>query len=292
MIAEKRRAYLRSVGRPSKLRDDEFRKVQSRLKGFKARGMSYAQMADQVELPANTVRFACTSRTGMFRSTAESLARVRFEPPAPTAPVDPTGSRRRLQALRRDGFSLPLIAEQANLGKRSLWKLADGRCKYVLASTSTAIAELYDQLESKTPGDFGVTRREVTFVSTFAAKRGYAPRHCWDPDTIDDPEAIPEWTGACGTAEGLRIHQREGIPACPPCSKVNLGPGAGAIVLNPEKLKAARDKRGLSHQEIGDLLGVHNSTVHYWETGRSGPRSRNLIDRYLAILDLNPEDAT
>src|SRR5690606_40281199 len=39
--------------------------------------------------------------------------------------------------------------------------------------------------------------------------------------SIDDPDAFPEWTGACGTVHGRQVHMREKIPMCDPCRKAH-----------------------------------------------------------------------
>src|SRR5690606_31398529 len=110
----------------------------------------------------------------------------------------------------------------------------------------------------------------------------------WDPDTIDDPDAYPEWTGACGTHRGRLIHKREGTPVCGPCK---AAPEA-ARKFSPEKFKAARVRRGLTLLKLAEAVDCHETTVRYWEDGRSVPRRRGLMDRMLSVLDVTIEDIT
>lgn len=290
--AQARRAYLRKTGRPSLIIGEPFEAVQRKVRSLHSRGMSFRQMDEQLGVPPNTSR-NLVARGGALRSNLVRFSRLRFEEPDPTSQVDPTGTVRRIGALTRDGFGSMWLAPELGMDPRNLNRLyRPGTRKFVVYETAEKVAALYDKLECARPEEFGISDYAANRARLYAVRRGSAPRICWDPDTIDDPQAIPEWTGACGKAEGLRIHQREGIPVCPECAKVtNLGPDQSPLSLDPAKLKAAREARKLSITEMGELLGVHRDTVYYWETGRSAPRSRNIIDRYLAVLDLNPEDA-
>lgn len=295
--ARRRQKYLRSVGRPSRVTGERFLRAQSKLRSYLARGMTASRISEQTGIGMSTLHYI-PKNSGILAKHYEAIMRMEFQQPEGCTLIDATGTRRRLGAMWRDGFPLPFIAERLGRTHRTyLQRVVRGglprsvRPHTVTAELAADIRDLYDKLEASKPEDFGIEPGAVSRSNTWAAKKGIAPRHCWDPDTIDDPEAIPEWTGACGTAEGLRIHQREGIPACPACSKVNLGPAHGTFSLNPARLQEARERAGLSLVEVGQRVGVHNSTVYYWETGRSAPRSRNIIDRYLAVLDLNPEDA-
>lgn len=47
--------------------------------------------------------------------------------------------------------------------------------------------------------------------------------------------------------------------------------------------KSAREGRGLSQQELAQELGVDQSTVSLWESGKTKPRA-NLLPRVAKIL--------
>lgn len=124
---------------------------------------------------------------------------------------DPIGCARRLQGLMYDGFTQVHLAKLFPDLKdhRALNRLCSGDQGYVSPGIAERISDLYAKLENQTPDDLMIPRREQKRCRTQAIRRGYAPRHCWDEDTIDDPKAIPEWTGRCGTAKGYEIHRRE-----------------------------------------------------------------------------------
>lgn len=296
-LAQKRRRLLAARGYRATVTQDELRQAQAKLRSFRARGMPLAKMSEVTGIISSSL-YSFQHNSGMLMSNWLKIARMPFVPPTGSTLIDSTGTRRRLGGLWRDGFPLPFLAERiGDVDRLYLQRMIRGRAgtaplNRVTADRAARVQELYGKLELQKPAELGIDPGQSKRASAYATKRGCPPSHCWDPDTIDDPDAIAEWTGACGTANGLRIHQREGIPACPPCLAVNLGPAAGAIAISPAKVRAAREVRGLSRQEVADALGVHRSTLEYWESGRSAPRDRNLTDRYLAVLDLNPEEAT
>lgn len=64
----------------------------------------------------------------------------------------------------------------------------------------------------------------------------------------------------------------------------------------PERIKKARQSRGLTQDELAEKLSVHITTVHRWEHGNMLPRGRRKRE-LLAWLakaqrpDLNEQDA-
>ena len=302
--AQKRRMYLRSVGRPPMVTGPDFDRVQRKVRSFHARGMSYRQMDDQTGVPYSTICDSFKSK-GMLSRTWSALDAMHFDPPADNSLIDATGTRRRLASLWCDGFPIPWLAERFPFIRRStfqkilrggLRRELDGqRVTYLMASR---VAEVYDKLEGRRPEEFGIPARTVRYCAAFATKKGGVPRSCWDSDTIDDPDALPEWTGACGSVAGLNIHYRERIlPACPACLAANadhkvsgrVKASSGKAGISAAKLKAIRELRGLSITELAGKLGVHRDTVYYWETGRSAPYSDRL-DQLLHTLSCNPAD--
>lgn len=124
---------------------------------------------------------------------------------------DATGSARRLRGMIRDGFPQVWINERLHDGRRSnLERLLTGDYKQVTPAMAARIDDLYRKLENSQPSDFLIPQSSQRRAATFAKKNGWAPRHCWDDETIDDPSAIAEWTGRCGTVAGYQIHRREG----------------------------------------------------------------------------------
>lgn len=43
------------------------------------------------------------------------------------------------------------------------------------------------------------------------------------------------------------------------------------------RIKKAREKRGLTQKQLSEMIMVNQSTVAMWETGKSVPRATNLL---------------
>lgn len=205
----------------------------------------------------------------------EATARLILETQFTTADVDrvkPVGIRRRLQALARAGFTSTLIAAEIGGDSRNVYGLTVGRRGqgHVSPETARRIADAYEEMHLRDPvSDYGGNPQACTRVRRIAERKGFAPHICWDSDTLDDPEAFPEWTGACGTARGRRIHAREQIPVCDPCRLADLDPSEG---FQAATFRAMRLERGWSQPQLGDRIGVARESIAGWETGRTNPR--------------------
>ncbi|MEU6707865.1 helix-turn-helix domain-containing protein [Streptomyces wuyuanensis] len=165
---------------------------------------------------------------------------------------------------------------------------ARGR-QFVLAATAEAAATLYDKYQHVDPRDVGRDERWIKAAKTRAVQHGFAPPWCWDEDTIDDPNAIPEWTGACGTARGYAIHQRDGIPLCRACREIRRKKDGEAQVLDPEKLASAMADSGISIADLAVSLGCSKQAIYAWRSGDYVPRSQT-IDRVARALGVRPAD--
>lgn len=49
------------------------------------------------------------------------------------------------------------------------------------------------------------------------------------------------------------------------------------VMYTPEAISELRKKLKLSVAEFAERLGVHRTTVYYWESGHSHPRYKELI---------------
>lgn len=56
-----------------------------------------------------------------------------------------------------------------------------------------------------------------------------------------------------------------------------------------EKLRAQRLRKGMTLQQVGDLVGVGKSTVRKWETGAIRNMGRDKILSLASALDLPPD---
>jgi len=265
-------------------------------------GISFVRIAEVAGVDVGNVkRYYLGHRMDRDRSrviwcTIEFEKRIRE---ARFRPTDRTkfpavGIRRRLQALQAAGFSMKFVAPELDesyqylhktmMGQEAVYDVAPERARKVIA--------LYEKLENSTPADHGVNPTSVKQNITRGKAKRYAPPSCWDPDTIDDPDAIPEWTGACGSPEGLRIHYRDGIPACRPCLDTRSHPESRSpeSTFSGAKLTRIRKLRGLEIRELAEKLGVDKGTVYYWETSRSAPRTKSRVEQLCAVLGCNEID--
>ena len=97
--------------------------------------------------------------------------------------LDATGTRRRVQALMRLGWSLNTIAELAGVGAGTVSRIANGLNPTVWRRVADSIAEVYDELHLTTGPAAAVARR--------AAGRGWAPPLAWDDiDRDEKPQGV------------------------------------------------------------------------------------------------------
>ncbi|MFE9560027.1 hypothetical protein ACFYM0_02820 [Streptomyces sp. NPDC006487] len=228
----KRRRYLAQSGKPS--RSHDIADVQRHLRRLYYRGgMTARAMAAQSGVSRDTILHVIKGHrmvggrkvpiTCLLQSTIDKLWTVELELPPDEvragSHLPPLGTRRRLQALNALGYDGVWMAEQLGIspGNLNAMMLSVRSRHYVYAATAHRVAALYDEYQHTDPAGAGRGAWHISTAKTRAAKKGYAPPSCWDEDTIDAPEAQPEWTGACGSTAGHAIHRREGIPVCDAC---------------------------------------------------------------------------
>ncbi|MCF3101479.1 hypothetical protein IPZ58_07785 [Streptomyces roseoverticillatus] len=129
--------------------------------------------------------------------------------------INAVGTTRRLQALVAAGWPQHYLAIRLHMTDSNF--SATLRRDRVMVRTARAARSLYDELWRADPHEFGVDNQAYSRARNHAASRRWAPVNCWDEDTIDNPATFPEWTGMCGRPEGSYIHERIGVPLCPPC---------------------------------------------------------------------------
>lgn len=291
---EKETAYLRTIGQAVRVPPGP---AMAHAQALHARGMTGAQIAALAGVSKATaqdlVRGHRTKDRGGYpikdidRDVAEAVLGVRYrEPEVRGSDIDSIGVRRRLQALTAIGYGSPAVATHLGCTFQMVSALTLDKGP-VSVSTLAKVSAVYDKLYLTDPLENGLTRYSVARAKGTAQRRGYAPPMCWDVDTIDDPDAFPEWTGVCGTPQGVGVHKREGIPVCPACK--SAAPTA-TRVFSPEKFKARRAELGYSLRELSDLIGCDNSTLRWWESGRSAPRTGRVYDRMLSVLDVTFEE--
>lgn len=222
----KRYRYLKHLGKSGYV---PLGPVQEHLRNLHDAGMSLKQISEVCGIHRTRLSVISKGRAlgkdieNVCIATRDAIMAVTYEPPVSRgARVDPTGTRRRIEALRADGFTPKLIGElSGGLASTNVSYMSKPERVYIHRSTVDRIARMYRDVEMKTPEDYGVAAHIIKRTKAFAAAQGYAPRHCWDDDTIDNPDAIPEWTGRCGTPDGYRLHFRRDVPMCDPCKKAH-----------------------------------------------------------------------
>ncbi|MEU6235925.1 hypothetical protein [Kitasatospora sp. NPDC047058] len=194
-----------------------------------AAGRSWRQIADDSGLAYPVIRnllVGASGRPPTKKLRAINAAAILSVPvpaqPDGTALIDTTGSRRRLQALHAAGWPLGRIARTAYpdrqaSARRVLFNVLHGRTSTVTPRTAARIRAAYDALWDQFPDASGVPWAASADALRLAAANRWAPPLAWDDDDIDNPDALPDWTGRCGTPGGYYDHTVLGTPTCQPC---------------------------------------------------------------------------
>jgi len=153
------------------------------VRALRELGWTYEQIAQRAGVSTWVPHRAATGVTRrMWMDRAAALLAVPLEPQTSHRGVDPTGTRRRVQALAWMGWPCREIARRAGTTQPSLSTLIQPhrRISYALAQK---LAVIYAEL-SGTPGPSKLAAGK-------ARGAGFAPPLAWDDDTIDDPAAVP-----------------------------------------------------------------------------------------------------
>lgn len=92
------------------------------------------------------------------------------------------GVHRRLRALRRIGYSLPMLAEHLGLSYSAVYRYQT--MDQVRTTTLESVTKMYDELHMT----IGPDEREMWM----AYRKDWLPPMAWDDETIDDPDAKPD----------------------------------------------------------------------------------------------------
>lgn len=106
--------------------------------------------------------------------------------------TDSTGSKRRIQALVTQGFSLNALSQHAGYGRSYFKDMLSYEGNITLARVKT-VSDLYDRLWDKTPvAETKAQRLSVTLAKKTARDNGWLPPMAWDDDLIDNPKHFPQ----------------------------------------------------------------------------------------------------
>lgn len=283
--------YLASIGQPVRIPATP---AIEHFRDLTARGMSAYSLAAESGLSVTSCRdlirgrrpdkqgVQCPPLGDIYRETVEAALAVRFVAPT-TDEVGKwgpgVGTKRRIRGLMADGWSLRVVGELLDLSEQRTWQLAIGSNEQTTMRTDLKVAAVFEKLQHVSPSDYGLTDFAITRAKNAAKKRGYVPSGCWDEDTIEDPEAVPEYTGHCGTEAGWLTHHLNEVPMCTPCTDAVFN---GVRMPRVWEVKAryefdstaitdAMSERCMSATKLEQLAGVTRGVVGRWLNGEYSP---------------------
>ncbi|BCK73946.1 hypothetical protein Srufu_078990 (plasmid) [Streptomyces libani subsp. rufus] len=170
--------------------------VRERIREIQAAGMPVGALSVRLGLLSGALEHVLWGEAGVLgqkvrRETAEAV--MGYWPALEDFPdasrIDPTGTRRRVQALMTRGWSMRALAAQEGVLEDSFSRAL--RASRVTACFARMVAALYDRLWDKTPEEFGVSAASAHRMRLVAQRRVLHGPLAWDDDTIDDPAAVP-----------------------------------------------------------------------------------------------------
>lgn len=173
--------------------------VREHLHTLYAAGLTPHRVSALTGIDWNTVRLythgAPQHGRGRIQQVApETAAKILAIRPEPTLPgrVDPTGTRRRIQALSAIGWPLRELGPHLGVQPDNVRRILV-RGRHVYGTTAQAAAAAYDQLKGSRPRRHGVSEIGVARALRNARQNKWAPPKYWDahPGAIDDPHFTP-----------------------------------------------------------------------------------------------------
>lgn len=158
--------------------------VLERYRVLRERGLTTHQIARLSGVNRDTLRRMGRWGEGRVRrGTADLLMAVNIPPMQSTGVhVSSVGTCRRIQSLAAAGYSLGFIGKELGVTQQAVTAVL--KQDMVIAETAVKVAELFDRLHM-TPGPSTRARK-------WAQRRGWVLPLCWDEDTIDNPDAVPD----------------------------------------------------------------------------------------------------
>lgn len=276
---EKRR--LRGYGTPLNVTPSELAAATAIIAAAHQRGMSYPAMERQLGVGRQLLADVHKGRKGTIRRVNyEAIIALEFIPTPQDgvrlgARLNATGSIRRIDALRAKGYPKDYLAAYIGVQHQNL-PPGVGGSKWIYPAMATKVREMYEKLRETDPRDLctetGVRRAEMR-----AARLDLIPPDCWDDDTIDDPAAVPEYTGHCGTQEGWISHHLYDVPMCQPCKATQgrrqprVGEVQNRYTFHLPALEEALYRRDMSARALEVAVDLAQGSACRWLNGDYAP---------------------
>jgi hypothetical protein len=111
---------------------------------------------------------------------------------ADDARVDATGTRRRLQALAVQGWSLREVSRRSGVDHNVLCLVRSGKKDMVALKTRRTVAGVYEAIRTaEPPHGTGGERTAAGRNRSLAQQMGWPSHWAWDDESIDTPDARP-----------------------------------------------------------------------------------------------------
>lgn len=172
--------------------------VRAHLRKIQATGMPLRAVSEATGLPLTALRYLLWGDVQhgpgeqVRRETAEGV--LAYWPTLADFPdharIDPTGTRRRVEALEMLGFGRMAMADEVGMPKASFSRAL--RADRITAQVARAVMALYDGWWNQTPESHGVLPWVADRTRRSAKARGFVGPLAWDDNTIDDPAAVPQ----------------------------------------------------------------------------------------------------
>lgn len=172
--------------------------VRAHLRKVQATGMPLLVVGDRTGLTETALRYVLWGDVQhgpgerVRRETAEVV--LAYWPKMGDFPdnarIDPTGTRRRVEALETLGFGRLSMADRVGMPKASFSRAL--RADRVTAQVARSVMAVYDEWWNRTPESQGVRPWVADRTRRSAKARGLVGPLAWDDDTIDDPAAVPQ----------------------------------------------------------------------------------------------------
>lgn len=197
---DKRRRFLNQTGRTLMV---DTAPVAAHLRGLFAAGAGWIQLAAISGCSTSTLHNLLTEQNPRCRrATANKILAIQ---PGDAIPdhrgIPATGTVRRVRALMTLAHTCRAISQACQIDHSTLSDLLTGRLDAVSIGLANRVADGYRTL-SRTTGASARSRNRAT-------RERWAPPAAWDDDTIDDPNAQPEYGRELSFHERAELRREE-----------------------------------------------------------------------------------